>query len=163
MTKFITPAFGMVRLALPTQLPSVGISLGESGSDVFHITTLLRNNLSIFWEVGNFTQYAKNLLMVISDPLLLVISMLSSLGFRFVRGPSNTNAPQPGSDGDTAVAVGVGEFVGIDVFVNIRLWVEVKTGVDVFVGAGVFVGGFVGLGVGVLVGEGVILGSTTNV
>lgn len=71
-------ASGMViRLGAPKKLPSVGISLGESGSDLFQISTPLRNNLSTFWEVGISGQYAKSRLMVIADPLVLVISMPS--------------------------------------------------------------------------------------
>ena len=140
----------MVRSAPPTKLPSAGISLGESGSDLFHISRPLRNNLSIFWEIGDLTQYAKNLFMVIVDLLWLLISILSSLVVGFVSVLRNT-AAQIGAEGDTGVSVGAG------------LFVDVKIGVFVRVGAGVFVGGFVIVGVGVLVLEGVILGSTTSV
>jgi hypothetical protein len=166
----------MVRTAPPTQLPSVGISLGESGSDVFQITAPLRSSLSIFCEGCDFTQYAKNLLIAIVVPLLLVISILSSLGFGFVIALSET-APQIDSDGATDVAVGVSVFVGVKVDVNVDVKVGVKVGVvvrvfvgvdvligvNVLVGKGVFVGGFVSVGVGVTVLVGVEVGSTTSV
>ena len=140
-------ALGIVRLAPLAQLPSVGISLGESGSDVFQITAPLRSSLAIFWEVGDLTQYEKNRLIVTAGPLL-VISILSSLGFGFASALSNTD-PQIGSDGLTGVCVGMVVFAA---------------GVFVFVGGlGVFVVGFVAVGVGVIVLVGVRVGNTTCV
>ena len=112
----------MVRSAPPTQLPSVGISLGESGSDVFQITIPLRNIRSIFWEGCDFIQYAKIRFMVTIDPLLFVISILSSLGFGFVTGLSDT-VPHMGSDGATVVAVGVSVFVSVKVGVAVGVFV----------------------------------------
>ena len=112
MTKFRVVASGMVRSAPLTQLPSAGISLGVSGSDVFHITELLRNSLSIFCEFGSSAQFAKNLLMVIFEPLALVISMLIS--FRFVTALSDTDG-QIGSEGAEGVAVGMVVIVGVRV------------------------------------------------
>lgn len=123
----------MVKLAPPTKLPSLGISLGESGSDLFHISMPLRNNLSIFWELGTSGQYAKSWLIVIGAPLALVISMLSSVATPFVRGLSDIAGPQSGP----VRAVGVG--VGVNVFVGVKDAVGVEVAVGVFDGVGVFV------------------------
>src|SRR5262245_54115442 len=106
----------MVRSATLSQLPSVGISLGVSGSDVFHIITLFRNSLSIFWEFGVLAQYAKNRSMVMVEPLLLVMSMASSLGFGFVSTLSDT-VPQIGSKGAMGVSVGLVVLVGVKIAV----------------------------------------------
>ena len=169
MTKVLVVASGIVRSALPaplTQLPLVGISLGELGSDLFQISMPLRNNLSIFWEVTDLTQYAKNLLMVMVDPLVLVISMPNSLALGFVNALSDTN-PQIGSKGDMGVTVGISVNVGVGVlvgvFVRVGVFVTVLVGAGVWVGAGVCVGGFVSVGVRVGFFEGVMLGSTTSV
>lgn len=167
MTKVLVVASGIVRSALPaplTQLPLVGISLGELGSDLFQISMPLRNNLSIFWEVTDLTQYAKNLLMVMVDPLLLVMSMLSWLVFIIVNALSDTD-PQIGSKGDMGVTVGISVDVGVlvGVFVRVGVFVTVLVGTGVWVGAGVRVGGFVSVGVRVGFFEGVMLGSTTSV
>jgi len=160
MTKVSVVVFRILRSAATKNLPSVGISLGESGSDLFQTSTPLRNNLSIFWEVGNLTQYAKNLLMVMSDPLLLVMSMLSSLAGRFVKALSATDG-QVNSDGATDVAVGEGVFVGVKV--GVKVGVRVGVLVIVLVGRGVLVGFFVTVAERVGFLEGVVLGSTTAV
>jgi hypothetical protein len=70
-------AFGMVRSAVLVQLPYLGKSLGESGSDGFQITVPLRSNWLIFWCVGMSGQYAMKRFIVMVEPLLLVISMPS--------------------------------------------------------------------------------------
>ena len=70
---------------------------------------------------------------VISEPLLLVISMLRSVVGALVRELSNTAGPQDGSDGATAVAVGVNVFVGVKLGVGVKLDVGVKVAVGVFV------------------------------
>ncbi len=96
--------------------------------------------------------------MVIADPLLLVMSMLISLGFGFVIGLSETTGPQAGFDGATGVGVKVK--VGADVLDGVK----VNVGAGVFVGGlGVFDGGFVAVGVGGIVLVGVRLGNTTGV
>ena len=126
---------------------------------MFQITRPFKSNLAIFWEFGNLTQYAKNLVMVIFVPLLLVIFMPSSLGFGFVSALSDTNG-QIGSDGDPGVAV------GMVVLVNVKIGVcgTDPVGVGVLVGGrGVRVAALVSVGVRVTVPEGVIVGSTTSV
>ena len=147
---FLVVASGIIRSEPPKKLPSVGKSLGESGSDLFHISVPLRNNLSIFWEVGDLTQYAKNLLMEMADPLLLVISMASSFGFKFVSALSNT-VPQVGKDGAMGVMLGIAVFGGMKV--------------GVFSGASVLVGmlGFVSVAVRVGFFVEVAFGKTTAV
>lgn len=105
--------------------------------------------------------------MVMSDPLLLVMSMLNSLGFGFDNALSDTNG-QIGSDGATDVAVGVNVLVGVElgvgveVDVEVGVFVRVGVAVGVFVRVGVAVGVFVRVGVpvrvGVLVGPGVLVG-----
>ena len=92
--------------------------------------------------------------MVIVEEVLLVIFMLSTLGFGFVSALRNTD-PQMGSEGATGVGVGMEVFVGV--FVRVFVRVAVLAGMGVFVGGLVSVGGRVGLG------EGVQLGSTTGV
>jgi len=106
----------------------------------------LRNNLSIFCEFGDFTQYAKNLVMVTGDLVRLETSMDISFGLGFVKVPS-TIWVQFAIGGLTGVAVG--SVVGVNVCV--------------LGGTGVFVGGFVLVGLGVIVLDGVALGNTTNV
>lgn len=150
----------MARLALPSQLPSVGISLGESVSDLFQINVPLRVSISSFCEVGVLTQYAKNLSMVMVAPLLLVMSIPSSLAFGFVSALSDTD-PHSGSIGGMGVNVGVKVGVFVDVEVNVEVGVFVRVGVlvreGVRDGRGVLVGPgvVVGLGVFVRVGRGV--------
>ena len=120
----------MVRLAPPIQLPSAGMSLGEVTSDIFQTGVPSRNNLSSFCDVGSFTQYAKNLLIVTWPPLVLVISIPSSLGLGLVMALNATDE-QSGSIGADGVSVGVGVRVGVDV----RVGVEVG-GIGVRVGVG---------------------------
>src|SRR5215467_1353860 len=92
MIKALESEARMVRSPAGTQLPSVGMSVGASGSDVFHITLPLpRKSLAIFCDLGAFTQYAKNLVIVMSVAPLLVMTARRSLGFGFVRGPSVTD------------------------------------------------------------------------
>jgi hypothetical protein len=112
--------------------------------------------LSIFWEVVDFTQYAKSLFMVMVDPLLLVISIPSSLAFGFVNPLNDLTEAHTDSDGLTGVGVGTTVFVDVEV--------AVLVGVGVFVGRGVLVGlVFVRVAVSVGFFVGVLLGSTTGV
>ena len=131
---------GIVRLAPPIKLPSAGMSLGESTSDIFQMGLPPRKRRSSFWDVGNFTQKAKNLLIVISPPLLLVISAAISFGLGFDRAPNVMDGPRSGSVGADGVAVGVSVNVGVKVRVGVNVG---GTGVRVIVGGGngVSVGG----------------------
>src|ERR1043165_8712527 len=101
---------GIVKLEPFTQFPSVGISLGESGSEVFQITAVLSDKVAIFCELGDFTQKAKKRLMVIATPLGLVMFILNSLGLGLV-GPLRNTDLQSGSDGATPVGVGISVLV----------------------------------------------------
>ena len=157
----------MERLPLPIQLPSLGISLGEAGSEVFHTDTPPRNIWSSLCDAGVWTHVEYNLVMVIGPPLLLVMSMASSLLFGLVNAPSNTDT-QIGSDGaacGTGVSVKVGDEVKVKVGVGVLVGEGVKVRVGIFVGASVLVGGRVLVGVRVNVGPGekVALGSTSSV
>lgn len=134
----------MVRFAPPIKLPSAGMSLGELTSDIFQTGLPSRKSRSSFWEVGNLIQKAKNLFMVISPPLLLVISVPISFGLGFDRAPNVIDGPQSGSVGAEGVFVGVGVGVAVKVGVKVRVGVRVGgTGVRVTVGTmvGVSVGG----------------------
>ena len=159
MRKFSVVASGIVIAAL-LQFPSVGISLGTSGSDIFHISMVLRNSLSSFCDCGVFTQYAKNLLIVIGVPLLLVISTPISLGFGLVRAPSVT-VPHIGSEGAKGVAVGVKVAEAVKVAVGVCVIVGVFEGVNVR--EGVAVGVRVLVLVGVTVRVRVCVGRTVRV
>jgi hypothetical protein len=125
-------------------LPSVGISLGEVVSEVFQIRLPFNNNLSSFCDVGVFTQYAKNLLMVIVPGLLLVISITRSLPFGLVMALRDTEGQ---NDPAGAIVVGVGVNVGVEV----RVFVLVG---GTFVGVGDFVDEGIGVSVGERVGDG---------
>ena len=153
----------MVRLAVPTlQALSVGMSVGEVLSDVFHITILLSVTLESFWEFGVLTQYANNWLMLIAPPLLFVMVIPSSLGFGFVMGLRVTKPPHNGSVGPVGVTVGTGVSVGVKVVVGVKVIVGVKvTGVEV--GVLVRVGVAVRVRVAVLVGRVVLVGLSVRV
>ncbi len=152
------------------QFPSVGISLGDVESDWFHISTSLRDSALSACEGGVLSQYAKNLVMVIVAPLLLVIVALIS-SFWICKALSKTDEPQSGSARAVGVDVGVGVSVAVDVAVKVRVCdgVKVRTGIGVAVrvlvrvGTGVLVRVLVGTGVRVKVGgpaEGVQEGRT---
>ena len=94
------------------------------------------------------------------EPLLLVISIASTLGLEFTKGLSKTD-PQTACTGATGVRVGGIVFVGVKV--NVAVGVFVRVGVFVLTGMGVRVGVLVSVGGRVAVLEGVILGSTTAV
>lgn len=116
------------------------------------------------------SQYAKNRVMKIVAPLLLVISTLISFWVS-VNGLSKTDEPQSGSPRAVGVDVGVGVSVAVNVAVKVRVCdgVSVRTGIGVAVrvlvrvGTGVLVRVLVGTGVRVNVGgpaEGVQEGRT---
>ena len=155
---------GIVR-SVPSQLPSLGISLGVSGSDLSQASTLFRINRLSFWEIGDLTQYAKNLSMVTGVPLLLVITISRSLIFTF--GVLRDIEAQEDAVGAMGVKVEVAVFVAdgvklgiLDVFVRVTVGgsVFVAVGIGVRVRVAVFTG--VRVRVGVAVQRGVQDGST---
>jgi len=116
--------------------------------------------------------------MVMVPPLLLVMTIPSSLDGEFVNALSVTgipNALQIGSLGATGVDVGVAVIVGVEEGVNVRVTVEVgaRVRVAVFTGVRVRVGVAVHRGVqegstkpvldGGMVGDGVRVGVSVNI
>lgn len=77
MTKLCVEVAGIVRIAPFANAPSEGMSLGGSLSEIFQTWFPLRKSRLSFWEEGDFTQFAKTLLMVIGCTSLFAISIVS--------------------------------------------------------------------------------------
>ncbi len=128
---------GICRLAA-FQLPSPGISLGGSTSEIFQISAPFRNSRLSFWDGEDFTHCTNTLSIVAGWGLMISIDN-SPIG-ALLMGTTPTIVQEERVGVSVMVGVGVRDGVSVWVGVFVRLGVMVCVGVRVGVRVGALVG-----------------------